>query len=40
VRTVFLDLETTGLDPRADEIVEIGILDEDGQVLAAERTCA
>ena len=33
MRTVFLDLETTGLDPRADEIVEIGILDEDGQVL-------
>jgi DNA polymerase III subunit epsilon len=33
VRTVFLDLETTGLDPRTDEIVEIGILDEDGRVL-------
>jgi len=28
-----LDLETTGLDLRADEIVEIGILGEDGQVL-------
>jgi DNA polymerase-3 subunit epsilon len=28
-----MDLETTGLDPRIDEIVEIGILDEDGQVL-------
>jgi DNA polymerase III subunit epsilon len=33
VRTVFLDLETTGLNPRSDEIVEIGILDADGQVL-------
>jgi DNA polymerase-3 subunit epsilon len=33
VRTVFLDLETTGLNPRIDEIVEIGILDENGQVL-------
>jgi len=33
VRTVFLDLETTGLDPRTDEIVEIGILEEGGQVL-------
>jgi DNA polymerase-3 subunit epsilon len=33
VKTVFLDLETTGLDPRTDEIVEIGVLDEDGQVL-------
>ena len=33
MRTVFLDLETTGLDPRIDEIVEIGILDEGGQVL-------
>ena len=30
VRTVFLDLETTGLNPRT---VEIGILGEDGQVL-------
>ena len=33
MRTVFLDLETTGLDSRIDEIVEIGILDQDGQVL-------
>jgi DNA polymerase-3 subunit epsilon len=33
MRTVFLDLETTGLDPRTDEILEIGILDGDGQVL-------
>jgi DNA polymerase-3 subunit epsilon len=33
VRTVFLDLETTGLNPRIDEIVEIGILDENAQVL-------
>lgn len=33
MRTVFLDLETTGLNPRVDEIVEIGVLDEDGQVL-------
>ena len=28
MRSVFLDLETTGLDPRTDEILEIGILDD------------
>jgi len=28
MRTVYLDLETTGLDPRTDEILKIGILDE------------
>jgi DNA polymerase-3 subunit epsilon len=33
MRTVFLDLETTGLDPRTDEILEIGILDDTGNVL-------
>jgi DNA polymerase-3 subunit epsilon len=33
MRTVFLDLETTGLDPHADEILEIGILDDAGTVL-------
>lgn len=33
MRTVFLDLETTGLDPRTDEILEIGILDDAGTVL-------
>jgi DNA polymerase-3 subunit epsilon len=33
MRTVFLDLETTGLDPRTDEILEIGILDDAGRVL-------
>ena len=25
-RHVFLDLETTGLDPRADEVIELGAL--------------
>jgi len=30
---VYLDLETTGLDPAADEILEIGILADDGTVL-------
>ena len=33
MRTVFLDLETTGLDPRTDEVLEIGILDDAGRVL-------
>jgi DNA polymerase III epsilon subunit-like protein len=33
MRTVYLDLETTGLDPRTDEILEIGILDDAGTVL-------
>jgi DNA polymerase-3 subunit epsilon len=33
MRTVFLDLETIGLDPRTDEILEIGILDDAGNVL-------
>ncbi|NCA72601.1 MAG: 3'-5' exonuclease [Sphingobacteriia bacterium] len=33
MRTTFLDLETTGLDPIRDEILEIGILDDDGNIL-------
>jgi DNA polymerase-3 subunit epsilon len=33
MRTTFLDLETTGLDPVRDEILEIGILDDDGEIL-------
>lgn len=33
MRTVFLDLETTGLDPRTDEVLEIGILAGTGRVL-------
>jgi DNA polymerase-3 subunit epsilon len=33
MRTTFLDLETTGLDPIRDEILEIGILDDDGEIL-------
>ena len=32
-RTLYLDLETTGLNPQRDEILEIGLLDDDGQVL-------
>ncbi|MEA1050570.1 exonuclease domain-containing protein [Lamprobacter modestohalophilus] len=32
-RTLYLDLETTGLNPKRDEILEIGLLDDDGQVL-------
>lgn len=32
-RTVFLDLETTGLHPQADEILEIGILADTGAIL-------
>jgi len=30
---IYLDLETTGLNPNQDEILQIGILSEDGQVL-------
>lgn len=33
MRTVYLDLETTGLDPARDEILEIGILADSGEVL-------
>jgi DNA polymerase III subunit epsilon len=33
MRTVYLDLETTGLDPAKDEILEIGILADSGEVL-------
>ena len=33
MRTTFLDLETTGLDPARDEILEIGILDDGGEIL-------
>ena len=33
MRTLYLDLETTGLDPRTDEILEIGLLDADGETL-------
>jgi hypothetical protein len=33
MRTTFLDLETTGLDPVRDEILEIGILDDGGEIL-------
>ncbi|MEA3642265.1 MAG: 3'-5' exonuclease [Lamprobacter sp.] len=32
-RTLYLDLETTGLDPNRDEILEIGLLDANGQIL-------
>lgn len=30
METVFLDTETTGLDPRVDRIVELAIIDEEG----------
>jgi DNA polymerase III subunit epsilon len=33
MRVVYLDTETTGLDPALEEIVEIGILDDSGAVL-------
>jgi DNA polymerase-3 subunit epsilon len=33
VRVVYLDLETTGLDPAHNEILEVGILDDTGAVL-------
>jgi hypothetical protein len=33
MQTVYLDLETTDLHPSEDEIVEIGILDDQGQPL-------
>lgn len=33
MKTVFLDLETTGLNPEEDEIVEVGILGADGVPL-------
>jgi DNA polymerase-3 subunit epsilon len=33
MRTLYLDLETTGLDPATDEILEIGILADDGEIL-------
>ena len=31
--TVFLDTETTGLDPDHDELLEIAIVDDSGEVL-------
>jgi DNA polymerase-3 subunit epsilon len=33
MQTIFLDTETTGLDPAADGILEIGILADDGPIL-------
>jgi DNA polymerase III epsilon subunit-like protein len=32
-RALYLDLETTGLDQQQDEILEIGLLDDDGRVV-------
>ena len=37
--TIFLDLETTGLDPIRDEILEIGILDDTGAILLDSLVC-
>lgn len=33
MKALFLDTETTGLDPRTTRLVEIAIVDEDGQTL-------
>ena len=34
---IFLDTETTGLDPRADRLVLVGIAGRDGEVLVLEH---
>jgi DNA polymerase-3 subunit epsilon len=33
MRRCYLDVETTGFDPQRDEVLEIGLLDDDGTVL-------
>lgn len=33
MRRCYLDLETTGLNPNCDEVLEIGIVDDGGQIL-------
>ncbi|MEA1053424.1 3'-5' exonuclease [Lamprobacter modestohalophilus] len=37
--TLYLALETTGADPQRDEVLEIGVLDQEGRVLLDSLVC-